>query len=218
MPRRTLSLLAAVIVLATSAAPQQSTRDSAVRATLDNGLRVVIVHDPLAPVVTVEENYLAGGNDTPAGFPGMAHAQEHMASPAGCAGRFPRTRSPRYTPNWAAVLTPIRSRTSLSISSPCRRRISKSPCAWIRLACRMSRIPRSSGPKSAAPSSRRSLATSRFRPTSSLPASNQDLPFAGARPTAHMMRSAPSPPSKPLPGRCSRSSIRIGMRPTTPSL
>ena len=42
-------------------------------------MRVVIVRDPLAPVVTVEENYLAGGNETPTGFPGMAHAQEHMA-------------------------------------------------------------------------------------------------------------------------------------------
>jgi zinc protease len=61
------------------------TRDSAVRATLDNGLRVVIVRDPLAPVVTIEENYLVGGNETPAGFPGMAHAQEHMAF-RGCAG------------------------------------------------------------------------------------------------------------------------------------
>ncbi len=61
------------------------TRDSVTRATLDNGLRVVIVRDPLAPVVTVEENYLAGGNDTPDGFPGTAHAQEHMAF-RGCAG------------------------------------------------------------------------------------------------------------------------------------
>ena len=49
------------------------------RATLDNGLRVVIVRDPLAPVVTVEQNYLVGANETPVGFPGMAHAQEHMA-------------------------------------------------------------------------------------------------------------------------------------------
>ena len=55
------------------------------RATLDNGLRVVIVRDPLAPVVTVEENYLAGGDETPGGFPGMAHAQEHMSF-RGCNG------------------------------------------------------------------------------------------------------------------------------------
>jgi zinc protease len=78
-------LTIAVILLATVAAPQERTPDSAVRATLDNGLRVVIVRDPLAPVVTVEENYLAGGDETPAGFPGMAHAQEHMAF-RGCAG------------------------------------------------------------------------------------------------------------------------------------
>ncbi|HTV60313.1 MAG TPA: pitrilysin family protein [Verrucomicrobiae bacterium] len=49
------------------------------RATLDNGLKVVVVRDPLAPVATVELNYLVGGDETPAGFPGMAHAQEHMA-------------------------------------------------------------------------------------------------------------------------------------------
>ena len=55
------------------------------RATLDNGMRVVIIRDPLAPVVTVENNYLAGGNDTPEGFPGTAHAQEHMTF-RGCQG------------------------------------------------------------------------------------------------------------------------------------
>ena len=55
------------------------------RATLDNGLRVVIVRDPLAPVVTVEQNYLVGGDETPDGFPGTAHAQEHMAF-RGCQG------------------------------------------------------------------------------------------------------------------------------------
>jgi zinc protease len=48
-------------------------------------LRVVIVRDPLAPVVTVYDNYLVGGDETPAGFPGTAHAQEHMAF-RGCAG------------------------------------------------------------------------------------------------------------------------------------
>ena len=55
------------------------------RAALPNGLRVVILRNSLAPVVTVELNILAGGDDTPAGFPGMAHAQEHMAF-RGCSG------------------------------------------------------------------------------------------------------------------------------------
>ena len=66
-------------------AQERKASDGVVRATLTNGLRVVIIRDPLAPVVTVEENYLVGGNETPAGFPGMAHAQEHMAF-RGCAG------------------------------------------------------------------------------------------------------------------------------------
>ena len=49
-----------------------------VRARLDNGLRVVIVPNRLAPVATTVTNYLAGSNETPTGFPGTAHAMEHM--------------------------------------------------------------------------------------------------------------------------------------------
>jgi zinc protease len=82
---RRLLLALTALIIAVAAAPQEQKRENVVRATLDNGLRVVIVRDPLAPVVTVEENYLAGGNETPAGFPGTAHAQEHMAF-RGCAG------------------------------------------------------------------------------------------------------------------------------------
>ena len=55
------------------------------RATLPNGMRVVIIRNTLAPVVTVETNFMVGGNETPEGFPGMAHAQEHMAF-RGCSG------------------------------------------------------------------------------------------------------------------------------------
>jgi zinc protease len=55
------------------------------RATLPNGARVVIIRNTLAPVATVEANFMVGGNETPKGFPGMAHAQEHMAF-RGCQG------------------------------------------------------------------------------------------------------------------------------------
>jgi zinc protease len=76
-----LRIAAAVFITALPVFAQgtQSRNTQVMRATLDNGLRVVIVRDSLAPVVTVEVNYLAGGDETPAGFPGMAHAQEHMA-------------------------------------------------------------------------------------------------------------------------------------------
>ncbi len=55
-----------------------ATSSSVLKTTLKNGLRVVIVRNPLAPVVTTEVNYLVGSNEAPDGFPGMAHAQEHM--------------------------------------------------------------------------------------------------------------------------------------------
>lgn len=49
-----------------------------VRATLSNGLRVVLVRNVLAPVVSTSISYLVGADETPPGFPGTAHAQEHM--------------------------------------------------------------------------------------------------------------------------------------------
>ncbi len=58
--------------------PTRPKETGVVRATLPNGLRVIIVRNTLAPVVATAVNYLVGSDETPAGFPGTAHAQEHM--------------------------------------------------------------------------------------------------------------------------------------------
>lgn len=82
--RLTVLLLLAVVApcLFAATAPE---KPEVTRATLSNGLRVVVIRNMLAPVTTVEMNFLVGGDETPTGFPGMAHAQEHMAF-RGCTG------------------------------------------------------------------------------------------------------------------------------------
>jgi zinc protease len=60
------------------ASPVAAGDGGVLRATLDNGLRVVVVRNSLAPVVSTSVNYLVGSDEAPAGFPGMAHAEEHM--------------------------------------------------------------------------------------------------------------------------------------------
>jgi len=69
-------VFALIICLFAGAHPALSSEVT--KATLKNGLRVVIVQNSLAPVVTTQVNYLVGSNEAPPGFPGMAHAQEHM--------------------------------------------------------------------------------------------------------------------------------------------
>lgn len=77
--RAITSWLLAVFATAFGTASMASSRNAeVVRATLDNGLRVVIVRHPLAPAVTTQMNYLVGADEAPNGFPGTAHAVEHM--------------------------------------------------------------------------------------------------------------------------------------------
>ncbi len=80
-----LPLLAATLCCPYAVGAQTPKEAGSVRATLPNGMRVVIIHNSLAPVATVEMNFTVGGDETPQGFPGMAHAQEHMAF-RGCTG------------------------------------------------------------------------------------------------------------------------------------
>jgi zinc protease len=76
--RWTLIFLFMLAALAACSQQTPKPEPGVLRATLDNGLKVVIVPNKLAPVATVVVNYLAGSNEAPPGFPGMAHAQEHM--------------------------------------------------------------------------------------------------------------------------------------------
>jgi len=69
-----LTVLATLaIALPASLGAQEVLRD-----TLGNGLQVIIVRNTLAPVVTTMVNYRVGSDECPPGFPGSAHATEHM--------------------------------------------------------------------------------------------------------------------------------------------
>ena len=67
------SVLCAFVSIGSLAAEQ-----GVVRATLKNGLRVIVVRNTLAPVVSTVMNYHVGADETAPGFPGTAHALEHM--------------------------------------------------------------------------------------------------------------------------------------------
>ncbi|HEY0766600.1 MAG TPA: pitrilysin family protein [Steroidobacteraceae bacterium] len=71
-------LCTAAALTAARAAESAAPNPAVLRATLANGLRVVIVRNALAPVVATSMNYLVGSDEAPAGFPGTAHAEEHM--------------------------------------------------------------------------------------------------------------------------------------------
>jgi zinc protease len=68
----------AIAAQASAAPPTGSSGVGVLKATLRNGLVVVIVRNTLAPVVSTDLSYLVGSRDDPPDMPGLAHAQEHM--------------------------------------------------------------------------------------------------------------------------------------------
>jgi zinc protease len=77
---RALVFVAAALAVAAfpHSAPAQGGASNVLKATLTNGMRVVIVRNPIAAVVSTDMTYLVGSRDDPSDVPGMAHAQEHM--------------------------------------------------------------------------------------------------------------------------------------------
>jgi zinc protease len=71
-----VAALAATGTLVLSCGPARAQGTDVTRATLSNGLRVVVVRDRLAPVVTTMINYKVGSNEQ--WIDGLAHATEHM--------------------------------------------------------------------------------------------------------------------------------------------
>ena len=129
-------------------------------------MRVVIVRNSLAPVVTVEMNFLVGGNETPDGFPGMAHAEEHMAF-RGCAGMS--------ADQTAAIYAELGGQNNADTQQNITQYFATVPAADLDVALEAQAAclqgvddsPARSGPRSAAPSSRRSPAICPIPPTSS---------------------------------------------------
>ncbi len=74
--RFAVAVCAGLFFIGLEAAPACSEELTVTRATLKNGLQVVAVRDPLAPVAMAMLNYKVGANEQD--FAGQAHALEHM--------------------------------------------------------------------------------------------------------------------------------------------
>src|SRR5262245_1692966 len=87
---RTLLTLLVVVAALLSVADSQAaeTRPSVLAATLDNGLRVLLLEDRRSPIVTFQVWYRVGSRNEQRGATGLAHFLEHMMFKG--TARYPR--------------------------------------------------------------------------------------------------------------------------------
>ena len=81
------------------------------RATLSNGLRVIIVRNTLAPVVATSVNYLVGSDEAPAGFPGTPRSGRT------CLARTSYSRPTSLRPRDVGFTPPRRSDMTICLRS-----------------------------------------------------------------------------------------------------
>jgi zinc protease len=81
MQRRVLAVVLVLVLLVSGAAPgvaQSGSTDAVVAATLDNGLRVLLLEDRRSPIVSFQVWYRVGARNEVRGASGIAHFLEHM--------------------------------------------------------------------------------------------------------------------------------------------
>jgi zinc protease len=78
--RRPLALFLVLVAAAAGwpASAAEPTRSAVVAATLDNGLRVLLLEDRRSPIVTVQTWYRVGSRNETRGATGIAHLLEHL--------------------------------------------------------------------------------------------------------------------------------------------
>ena len=80
-PRPAVAILAATLLVLATAAPAvaQDLEGRVTTETLNNGMKLILVRQPAAPVISFHLAFDVGGIDEPAGLGGIAHMVEHMA-------------------------------------------------------------------------------------------------------------------------------------------
>ncbi|HVQ75593.1 MAG TPA: pitrilysin family protein [Candidatus Binatia bacterium] len=87
-------VLLTMLSLALAAIPARAQTPPVVEATLDNGLRVLVLEDRRSPVVSVQTWYRVGARNEQVGATGLAHFLEHLmfkGTPSVAKGEFTRT-------------------------------------------------------------------------------------------------------------------------------